>query len=190
MIRFKGFGGAQREIRVSFTLLQDALDGSETVQTLGELFPDIVWLDPQQTHNPRVAASVLLPNGRSYYTLRYNSYGELKHVELPTGGAFRYAYVPGGTGENWISRRVSQKSVFSGGQEVMQTTFSVNDSAPNQVTTVQHYDPADPDPPLSTEHHYFYGKAIDNLYQPPPHFWPHWQAGKEFRSEILDGGLA
>jgi RHS repeat-associated protein len=189
VIRFKGFGGAQREIRVSFTLLQDALDGAETVQTLGELFPDIVWLDPQQTHNPRVAASVLLPNGRSY-TLLYNSYGELAHVELPTGGVFRYAYVPGGTGENWISRRVSQKSVFSGGSEVMRTTFSVNDSAPNQVTTVRHHDPADPDPPLSTEHHYFYGKAIDNLYQPPPHFWPHWQAAKEFRSEILDSGLA
>jgi RHS repeat-associated protein len=189
VIRFRGFGGAFREVRINYTLLQGALTPGSSVQTLGQLFPDIQWLDPQQPHNPRVAASVVLPNGRSY-TLRYNSYGELAHAELPTGGLFLYAYVPGGTGESFISRRVSQKSTYAGNAEVMRTTFSVDDSVANQVTTVRHFDPAAPSAALSTEHHYFYGRASDNLFEPPAHFWPHWQTGKEFRTEILDGGLA
>src|SRR5688572_32196441 len=44
------------------------------------------------TFNPSRVSAVELPDGRSYQ-LRYNSYGELARVVLPTGAAFEYDWM-------------------------------------------------------------------------------------------------
>src|SRR6266446_5490711 len=97
-IQFKGFGGADRVIYVTWTLLGNALRSDQTLKTYYELFPELngaasaSW--STTIYQTYVASSVILPDSRSYQ-FRYNSYGELARVVLPTGGAIDYDMVPG-----------------------------------------------------------------------------------------------
>ena len=101
-IKYSGFGGIERIIKVRYTHLQDALrhtqsDDSPTTKSLGYLFPNIYeegfgGANNAFTYNPDdVVSAVELPDGRSYQ-LYYNVYDELARVVLPTGGAIEYDY--------------------------------------------------------------------------------------------------
>ena len=90
-ITWPGVGGQSRIIRITRTYLINCLRSGSTMQ-LAQLFPG---LSGDTIYNPNNLASTLwLPDGRSYQ-FRYNSYGELARVELPTGGAMEYDYGAG-----------------------------------------------------------------------------------------------
>src|SRR5207247_2521336 len=77
--------------------LENRLDDGQDIQTMQHLFPTILFADPVLINNPPVVAEVELPNG-TLYDFRYNAYGELTKVTLPTGGIIEYTWgsgVPG-----------------------------------------------------------------------------------------------
>jgi RHS repeat-associated protein len=121
-ISFKGFGGATRVLRVLYKDLADALDAGQSTKTYSGtngLFPEMHG-STTTVHNPRVTSGVVLPDGRSYQ-FRYNSYGELTKVTLPTGGVFTYVWGPGvenappsgGGPISQIYRRVLEKRTYT-----------------------------------------------------------------------------
>lgn len=99
-ITIKGFGGAERIIRVSYTFEGNWLRTTQTNDPttpwrLEQLFPQLDgygW----PAGSPSVAA-IWLPDGKSY-KFKYNVYQELARVELPTGGAVEYDYEGGEQG--------------------------------------------------------------------------------------------
>src|SRR6185295_14363349 len=118
-------GGANRVIRVSYASLHTSLRADFTsVQTYAALFPQlngsiVGFFDPE------VVTSVTLPNNQQYI-FKYNVYGELARVQLPTGGAFEYDFaggIAGGytsgviigvAGDFGIYRRMIQRRVYAG----------------------------------------------------------------------------
>ncbi len=95
-IIYKGFGGAQRTLRVNYAHLGDP--GSlradySSPRAYNQLFP-IAGSSGSGTYNPKVVRSVTLPNNQQYQ-FQYNPYGELARVVLPTGGAFEYDHAGG-----------------------------------------------------------------------------------------------
>lgn len=93
-ITYKGFGGAERKIRVWYKILSQVLR-SGSAQTFHNLFPELSLTSETNTmFDEWVPASVVLPDGRNYQ-FKYNAYGELARVELPTGGAIEYDYLEG-----------------------------------------------------------------------------------------------
>lgn len=194
-ITFKGFGGAPRTITVSYSALSGALVEGEQIGTLQVLFPQVPWNQPNQVHDPTVVSSVTLPNGR-FYDFRYNRYGELAELTLPTGGYFRYTWGPGIAGagpggefSNQIYRRLLRREVFvsNGNADTREqrTDYGLEgfvDTTHSSVT-VQHRDALDTI--LSTETHFFHGRASDNLtLAPAPNSYPIWSDGREYRSRV------
>jgi hypothetical protein len=111
-ITFKGFGGAQRTIRVSRASLASALrttqpGDSTTTRTFKQLFTDLDGSATTQ-HNPTVVSSLWLPDGQRRYRFYYNVYGELARVELPTGGAIEYDFANATNPYDGIYRRVTE----------------------------------------------------------------------------------
>jgi len=130
-ITFKGFGGQDRAIKIGHTNLGNALIAGESVSSYPTLFPQLVTA-PTQIHDPEVIAYVTLPNQKSYQ-FRYNRYGELAKVELPTGGRYEYIWGsgyqagdPSGTNgaESQIIRRVLERWEYSDATTLVgKTTF-------------------------------------------------------------------
>lgn len=213
-ITYRGFGGAARTLRVLYAPLHDRLrqanaeHGPETIKQRAALFASIPY-HPQdagftsQDFDDDVVSEVVLPDGRRY-GLRYNSYGELARVELPTGGAFEYDYQddPGviNQGEDYeIFRRVVRKRVYgeSGRLEGV-TTFSGCGALPTgSINSCVQVDQLDPDPTssscaqplagtgyrlISRTRHYFHGAAGPGLFTLPTHYTK-WDEGREFRTE-------
>lgn len=54
-------------------------------------YPDCICSG--STHNPMLLAEIILPNSKKYI-FSYNVYGEITKIELPTGGYYRYEYLP------------------------------------------------------------------------------------------------
>jgi YD repeat-containing protein len=93
-ITFKGAGGVNRTITVTWSSLSAALMPGLTVQSCGVLFPQMIWGEAARcfpAYNPKVVSSVTLPNGLQY-VFRYNAYNELARVTLPTGGRLEYTW--------------------------------------------------------------------------------------------------
>ena len=113
-IIFKGFGGAQRIIRIFRTALQNALISGDSIATYSSLFPTLNG-SSSTNHNPEVVSMVRLPDTRTYQFF-YNRYGELCRVELPTGGRFEYSWTefPQGMGfQPEINRRVTERRTYT-----------------------------------------------------------------------------
>lgn len=119
-ITFKGFEGTPRSIKIERTNLGSALIAGESVSSYPTLFPQLLS-STSTFHNPEVVASVTLPNQKSYH-FKYNRYGELARVDLPTGGRFEYAWGsgyasgdPSGTNgpESEIIRRVIERREYT-----------------------------------------------------------------------------
>ncbi len=182
-ITFKGFGGAQRMIRISKTPLANALRTTQpgdptSPWTFKQLFPD---LDDSatSTHNPTVVSSLWLPDGQRRFRFYYNVYSEIARIELPTGGAIEYEFANGTNPYDGIYRRLTERRVYSDGVTLEgKTTYSEGVSP---VTV----DIRDASGILQARSkHYFYGSPIDSLNQQPTEY-SKWKNGREYRTEAF-----
>jgi RHS repeat-associated protein len=90
-LTFKGYGGANRVVRISKGSLSTALRPGSTIQTLKQLFPELDAAE--DSFDTSVITAIWLPDSDGVtrrYRFLYNSYAELARVELPTGGAIEY----------------------------------------------------------------------------------------------------
>lgn len=209
-ITYQGFGGQGRTIRVVHTDLTRALRADQTAQTLKGLFPELDG-DNTESFNTKVIGSVALPDGRSY-TFKYNSYGELARVELPTGAAIEYDYAAGfrdnntdgvvsfgtaffiGGNDYQVYRRVVARRVYpNGGTNCeTETTYSRPESrAENSTQNDGYVEVSEKDGAhrvLSVQRHYFNGSAGDSLWQglTGAVSYPAWDEGRQYKTEWYD----
>jgi RHS repeat-associated protein len=204
-IVFKGFGGAERIIRISKTPLGSALrpNSGFSVQTLQQLFPELNSSSPSITHNPTVVSKLWLPSAdgtsqhHHFYQFFYNSYGELARVELPTGGAIEYdstagSGVIGPSDGPQIYRRVLERRVYVDGTTLDgKTTYSAvasSASDPKPWTTTVTADSLNSTGALmSRSKHYFNGSGMASLFQSySAYVYTAWNEGREYQTEIID----
>jgi YD repeat-containing protein len=214
-INFNGFGGAARTVRVwhaslGSLLRTDRPGDSPSPKTHRELFPQLFDASPYTTYDPRVVSAVELPDGRRY-EFRYNVYGELARVMLPTGGAFEYDYAAGVVGEvgynhttggqaevfsgvtggTQVYRRVVTRRVCKDGTtapEESRTTFSRPESY-NAGTVLYQYaghvtvDQTDAGGQLLARvRHYYHGSAHNSLFKGPLDY-ASCTEGREYKTE-------
>lgn len=182
-ITYRGYQGALRTLTITHTSLGSALRTGYSLQTHAQLFPELLGGYNLGTYNPNVVSAVILPDGRSYQ-FRYNSYGELARVVLPTGGAIEYdmtagsgvIQAQGSTGLAYqIYRRVIERRTYVDGTTLEgRTTYTVNGA----TTTVSHYNAAGT--LLAREDHSYAGSAALSLfYGSGSSFYSDWHEGKE-----------
>lgn len=173
-ISYKGFGGAARVIRITHDLLQNALRPGFSIRTPAQLFPELPSGTNFPPFNPAVVTSVILPNGQSYQ-FKYNDYGELTRVVLPTGGAIEYDMNPGsgvvygnnGEGDDYeIYRRVVERRTYKDGSAtpVTRTVYVAPADGAGPVE-VKHYDGTNGvlTTLVAVEKHYFATNRIESL---------------------------
>jgi RHS repeat-associated protein len=188
-LTYKGFGGAARSILVLRSSLSNILR-SGTTQTYSQLFPELNGASSSSVYNPLLISRVILPNNQSYQ-FKYNKYGEMARVELPTGGAIEYdmTQISGATNlyayyaeEYQIYRRVTERRVYADGATLTaRTTYVENGSVTENV-----YDGAGS--LLTSSVHQFYGNAVQSLFTPDQGtVYSDWKEGKEYLTTT--GGL-
>jgi len=148
-ITYSGINQASRSIKVYRQTLEATLVSGGTLPTLAQLYPE---LNPNDSHkdNPSVVSRVQLANGTSYF-FKYNTYGELARVELPTGGVIEYDFKNGvengpasglygdlsaianSTNETYLYRRLSERRVYDGTNLIGFTTYGKSDTWNNNV---------------------------------------------------------
>ncbi|MBA3240478.1 MAG: hypothetical protein H0T60_04550, partial [Acidobacteria bacterium] len=204
-IRFEGFGGAQRTIKIGQTTLSNALRSGSTLQSIGQLFPELHGGGPVDS---TVVNYVELPDGRRYQ-LQYNSYAELARVVLPTGGAIEYDYAAGLTngaasgvfsmGTNkYIYRRVVERRIYPDGGSDSAYASKMTYSRPETTTTNAGHVVSEQCTPsgttgqcgteaalLSHSRHYFQGSPRVSFDQKPTHY-PAYKDGREYKTEVFD----
>jgi RHS repeat-associated protein len=186
-IIFKGFGGAQRIVRIFRTTLSNALISGESTDTYYNLFPTLNG-SSSTYHNPEVVSLVRLPDNRTYQ-FRYNRYGELCRVDLPTGGRFEYSWTqfPQGMGfQPEINRRVTERRSFTEtGALAGRSTYGPYESDGSGIqgnVQVDHLDFGGG--MLSREKHYFHGHPFS--YTIAGQFdLPNPIEGREFKTELF-----
>jgi hypothetical protein len=204
-ITYKGFGGAQRILRVSHTNLGNVLrpNSGYSIRTLGGpsgLFPETNG-SSSTIYDPTVPSAVWLPNGRSY-KFYYNSYAELARVELPTGGAYEYDMTPGSgvicpNGCGWLDedreiyRRVVERRVYSNGSSGAsfdrKETYTNSESVGADAATVTVEQVGQNATVLARSRHFFDGSALNSLFGGAvSSTYPAWYEGNEKQSEQLD----
>jgi RHS repeat-associated protein len=211
VIAYPGFNGAGRTITVNYGLLQNSLASNQSLQTYHCLFPELSG-SSSTSFNPYVITSVALPDGTSY-SMKYNSYGELADLTLPTGARYTYTYpeaisCTAGTGSGVIPldnnsgyrirRYVSERDEYADGTNLSgKILFSYALSSdplhatwPSQLTTVTYKDKNNQ--VLRIEKHYFHGDPAST--KPPitdPTKYADWWEGLKFKSEVdTPGGTA
>ena len=206
-ITFKGFGGASRVVRVSWTNLGNVLRSGYVLQTPHALWPELNNASPWGTHDPDVISRIWLPDGRSY-KFQYNSYGELARAELPTGGAIEYDWAPGVNGSSgggayctmnysvFAYRRVIERRIYpnggSGGAYDSKMTFSRPESTTgycmfSNVGYVNVKEFNSSGTLLTSARHYYFGSPtvsfVNSAFNPTS--YPSWKEGKEWQTEML-----
>jgi RHS repeat-associated protein len=197
-ITYKGFGGASRTILVNYASLANALrsDYSSTL-TPKALFPELNGSNTTQ-HNPTVVSSVTLPNNQQYQ-IKYNQYGEVARVVLPTGGAIEYDYAAGitngytsgamaeGFNGSWVVyRRATERRLYPSGGTGSTYSSRMTYSRPETTSTNAGYVIADQlnnaGTLLTRSRHYFYGSPRLS-YGISPIDYPGWKEGREYQTE-------
>jgi YD repeat-containing protein len=197
-ITFKGYGGASRTIKLNSTSVSNALRSDYTPLNGSQLFPEMhgVW-GPGS-----VLQSIELPDGRTYQ-LRYNPYGELARVVLPTGGAVEYDYAAGLTNgaangvfshtfpstEKYVYRRVIERRVYpdcgSGSAYESKMTYSRPETTTTNVGYVITEQRNASGTLLAKSQHYFYGSARQSFLMRPTHYQA-WKDAREYKTEVFD----
>lgn len=207
-ITWKGFGVGSntRTIKIYFSQMSSTMRSGDSVQTYYTLFPDLNGASNSTTFNPtKIASSVELPNGKRYY-LKYNRYGELARVELPTGGAIEYDYEAGISGGaasgayggngayigKQVYRRVVERRVYkdSGSTYEHKTLISkAEDSSGGNLgyVDVEMRGYGSPGTLLTKERHYFHGSAKVPTAQ-LPYDYSRWKDGREWKTEAQNTG--
>jgi len=209
-ITYKGFGGAQRTVDISFALLSNSLYPGETPQTYSQLFPQLNG-SPTFTYDEEVVSSVTLPNGRSY-RFQYNHFGEPRRVVLPTGAAVEYIFVEGATnvpnssgvitdGTSYaIYRRVGERRVLDDGtsttsRTVFTASYSGSTTDDYQTVVVEETFDTNNNRQSHAEHYYFGNPSVIAAYRPNPILfqgttgnWGYssWMEGLEFHTSRMD----
>jgi RHS repeat-associated protein len=205
VITYPGFNGTSRTVTVNYGLLQNSLASNQSLQTYHCLFPELSGGSSSTTFNPYIVASIALPDGTSY-AMKYNSYGELAELTLPTGAKYTYTYpeatsCTAGTGSGVITldnnsgyrirRYVSERDEYADGTNLSaKILFSYVSAAdpnhstrPGELTTVTYKDKNGQ--VLRVEKHYFYGDPAST--KPPitdSTKYADWWEGLEFKSEV------
>jgi RHS repeat-associated protein len=184
-IRSIGAGGQPRTVKVWHGHLSDALV-SGTTQTVQHLFPAWELDDQTSVYDPdNVVSAVELPDHRRY-EMRYNAYGDLARVTLPTGGKIEYDYVTIGSSMT-LNRCVSERRVYRDAADATPELRQVYDYDLNQTTAgqqrvnVEQRSGAD-NRLLSYESHYFYGLIGEGDFG----LYNSWNEGKELKTETYD----
>jgi RHS repeat-associated protein len=198
-ISYKGFGGAARTIKIGQTGVSNALRSDYTMQTIGQLFPELNGGGPVDSI---VVNYIELPDGRSYQ-LRYNPYGELARVVLPTGGAIEYDYAAGlsdgaASGvfvvsdphtSKYIYRRVIERRIYplggTGSVYQSKTTYSRPETTGGNLGYVVTETRNANGTLLAKSQHYFNGSPKASFSQKPTHYSA-WKDGQEYKTEIFD----
>ncbi|MCI0661607.1 MAG: hypothetical protein L0220_11080, partial [Acidobacteria bacterium] len=211
-ISFKGFGQAQRSIKVWHSPMVNLLRPDFTIKKANQLFPEVYAMQQFWTgdwdHNPTLVSQVELPDHR-LYQFRYNAYGEVVRIILPTGGGFDYEYgypwggSGAGSGSLMVYRRLTKRTVFN---VLTPTTDPVNPPAGTrekieayvvespyaETPTVIRVEQRDSDNVLKAQSkHYFFGFPEEDSSCTPIHYsW--WPSGNMFKTEIFNvsGGVA
>ena len=153
-----------------------------------------------QPFNPSgIVSSVELPDHRRYY-FKYNSYGEVARVELPTGGAIEYDYAAGlrsgaasgsyGGGGGYttkqIYRRVVEKRIYKDKLSAVYESRMTISRPENSVTETDGYVLVEQrdysNNLLASDKHYYFGTAIVPNYLTATDY-SHWKDGRELKTE-------
>jgi RHS repeat-associated protein len=200
-IKFKGSGGLDRYIRISYSPLSSTFAAGYAPQSKNQLFPaqnpDWVTDLPGMTSNfeATVISSVWLPDGRRY-RLFYNSYGELARAELPTGGALEHVWESTpqmhyqDPNPQEILRRLKERRIINGGSTEEKTTYTYSLPAlqtGNTIVTVDRFDGSQPGKALSQEKHYFFGSPVPPSFAGRNYLFTDspWTNGREFQTDVL-----
>jgi RHS repeat-associated protein len=185
-ITYKGFSGNERTIRISYKNLQEVLRPDQLSKSIGALFPGAP--SSQATDFPllTMVSDVWLPDGRKYSFL-YGSYAQLARVNLPTGGAYEYDYVPysppqpqpNPMGAPYL--RVTERRVYPDGINLSQkisfndfvggTTVDTYNQIGQRLSRSKHYFHGDPRPPVPPQ-------GLDVFEEEDP-----WNKGREYKTE-------
>jgi RHS repeat-associated protein len=193
-ITHKGTSGAPRNIKIDYSSLEDRLAAGYEINGLFALPPPSD--PPQQSflYNPAVIANVELPDGRKY-EFKYNDFGELAEVKLPTGGRIEYVWeatsglypIVGSPGDEFqVSRRIQKRSVYE--SNVLQNETVYGYPAQDYSVTVQTYQNDNGTLVLAniTKHYYADSPLLGVHPVPRPTEDPFWLSGREMRTEIYD----
>jgi RHS repeat-associated protein len=185
-ISFKGFGGQSRSIKIWKASLGSVLR-SGSPQTYAQLFPDFTGASSFTQFNPQKVSAVELPNGRTYQ-FRYNTYGELARVELPTGGIIEYDWINANTimTEGVIYRRVSERRVYKDGS-TLENKVTYSNPGLGQGVDVKTFD--NTGTLLAFSRHYHSGSALDSLssQDTTPISYPlNLEEGREIQTDVLN----
>ncbi len=191
-----------REIKIRYDELANLLRDSETVQQLKQLFPIYSYSGDlsnvnSEIFNPRMVKEIELPNGQKYQ-FRYNKFGEMARVTLPTGGRFEYdwlgysGYGNGESGDLMIYRRVRERRVYSeAGLELGLTRYDaplLTQSGSEYVVTEQEMTPGGSST-LRSAVHRFHGHPISSSLI-NQFGYPIWNDGRERLTESKDAAGA
>src|SRR5262245_34221565 len=193
-IKYSVSGEIDRYVKVWKDSLQNSLYGKEQIRTYGGLFSQYEQ-DPNDAstiYNPSgMVKSVELPDGRQY-EIRYNSYGEIAAMILPTGGKIEYDYMPVFSFLQ-VQRRVKERRTFKSNADTTpelteKYTADFQGGASQQPETHVTIERKQGDTLLSKTKHYFYGGVTAmqlGLYSP-------WIDGREYKTETFaaDGTTA
>jgi YD repeat-containing protein len=163
-ISFNGFGGQARSLKIWKASMGSVLRSGYTLQTYAQLFPDFTGASSSTQFNPSKVSAVELPNGRTYQ-FRYNSYGELARIELPTGGAMEYDWINANTimAEGVIYRRVSERRLYKDGVN-LENKVTYSNPGLGAGVEVRTFNSAGT--LLAYSRHYHCGSALDSLSSP------------------------
>jgi YD repeat-containing protein len=187
-IIFRGFGGAERIIRVSGTNLGSALRPGYSLGTHASLYPELNG-SSSTIYDPPVISAVWLPDGVRKYQFSYNNYAELARVVLPMGGAREYDYTPTsgviGSFDKQIFRRVVERRSYPDGGSGSAFESKMTFSGGSNPAIVNHYKPGSPETLITSEKHYYHGSPGNSLFQDAISYSA-WDDGKEYQTELLD----
>jgi YD repeat-containing protein len=199
-ITFQAFENASRKIRVSRKTLGNVLRSGFALRTFHDLFPELNNASTTDNYDPLVTSEVWLPDARSY-SFRYNSYGELARVNLPTGGAFEYDWaagaensnasgVIGGGQDTHIYRRLVSRRVYADGINlesnivISRPESSAGNGLYDNLGYVWAHETDSIGNPLGISKHYFYGSPIQSLFDSNPVSYSSWKEGREYKTEM------
>ena len=185
-ISFKGFGGQARSLKIWKAAMGSVLRSGYALQTYAQLFPDMTGASSFTQFNPQKMSAVELPNGRTYQ-FRYNSYGELARIELPTGAAMEYDWTNANTimAEGVIYRRVAERRLYKSGPN-FENKITYSNPGLGQGVEVRTFNSAET--LLAYSKHYHCGSALENMsseYTTPISYPLNLAEGRENQTEVF-----
>jgi RHS repeat-associated protein len=187
-IAFNGVGGVARSIKIHYQSLENLLREGFVLRTPRQLFPAMGMGASDTTNfNPGKVSAVELPDNRQYQ-FRYNSYGELARVTLPTGGVIEYDWDFGyGHEDSRVVRRVTKRRTYeTAGVLENEITYQALTQDESSGMTVAVETRSATGSLLAKTVHYFIGNPLENSGEWSSLFYTPGASGREFKTEIYD----